>query len=69
MGIIIVAVLIAIISFIMALFSIKDLHFGSEMEKIFQRRKIKGSIVFYKDKITHYSSKSSSSSSSRMSEK
>ncbi len=72
MGIIAISGIILAISFILALRSMKDLKFGEELEKIFQRKKIKGTIVFFEDKVTHYepqSSKSSSPSSSVSSEK
>ncbi|MBP9816232.1 hypothetical protein KBD09_03305 [Candidatus Woesebacteria bacterium] len=72
MGIIAISCIILVISFILALRSMKDLKFGEELEKIFQRKKIKGTIVFFEDKVTHYdhqSSKSSSPSSSASSEK
>jgi len=43
-----------IIAFVMALLSMSDVHFADEVRKTIQKRKIKGSIVFFKDKITHY---------------
>ncbi len=61
---IVVSGIIFVISFGLALRSMKDLKFGDEIEKMFKQRKIKGSIVFFQDKVEHYSSKSSSSSSS-----
>jgi hypothetical protein len=67
MGIVATALIILVVSFILALRSMSDINFGDELEKFFQRRKIKGSIVFFDGKVEHYehhSSKSSSSSSS-----
>ncbi len=72
MGIIAISFVILVISFLFALRSMKDTSFGEELEKLFQRKKIKGSIVFFEDKVAHYqdqSSKSSSPSSSSISEK
>lgn len=72
MGIIAISLIILVISFLFALRSMKDTRFGEELEKLFQRKKIKGSIVFFEDKVEHYhhqSSKSSSPSSSSSSEK
>lgn len=54
---------IFVISFILALISMKDLGFGEEVRKFLKRRKIRGTIIFFKDKINHYSSKKSSYSS------
>ncbi|KXK10577.1 MAG: hypothetical protein UZ22_OP11002000681 [Microgenomates bacterium OLB23] len=50
MGIVGISVLILLISFVLALRSMKDVSFGDEVEKFFRRRKIKGSIVFLKTK-------------------
>lgn len=52
---------IFIISFIFALFSMRDLGFDKEIKKILTRKKIKGTVIFLKNKIIHYSSNSSSS--------
>ena len=57
-------VVLFIIAFIMAWRSMKDFHLPEEISKLINSRKIRGSIVFFKDKkVEHYSSKSSSSSS------
>lgn len=56
-------VIILFFSFILALLSMKDLGFADELRKILDRKKIRGTIVFFKNKIIHYSSKSSFSSS------
>jgi hypothetical protein len=45
------------ISFILALLSMKDLGFPDELKKILNRKKIKGAVVFFKNKIIHYQSK------------
>lgn len=45
----------------MALWSMRDFKMPDEIEKILMRRKIKGTIVFLKDKVKHYSSDSASS--------
>lgn len=72
-NILVISALILVISFLFALRSMTDLTFGEELEKFFQRKKIKGSIVFFEDKVTHYNhdhqSSNSSSVSSSISEK
>lgn len=52
---------ILVISFIMALWSMRDFKMPDEIQKLLMRRKIKGTIVFLKDKVKHYSSDSASS--------
>lgn len=52
-----------IIAFFLALKSTTDLDFGSTIENLIHRSKIKGSIVFFKDKVVHYTNHSSDSSS------
>lgn len=49
-----------ILSFIIALRSMKDLEIPEEIRRMIASRKIKGTILFLKNKITHYSSASSS---------
>ncbi len=57
-------IILLIASFILALRSMKDFHLPDEINQLLQANKIRGSIVFFKDKkVEHYSSKSSSSSS------
>jgi len=46
---------ILLISFLLAARSMKDIHFSKEIEKSLRKKKIKGAIVFFKDRITHYS--------------
>ena len=60
--IIIVVVTLVMVSFILAIFSMKDFHIPPEIAKILTMKKIRGTIVFFKDKVEHYSSSSSSSS-------
>lgn len=50
-----------IVSLILAARSMKDLDVPDEIRKMLMNRKIKGTILFMKDKVTHYSSTSSSS--------
>lgn len=53
-----------IISFLMAVTSMKDFSLPAEIKKVLKMKRIKGSIVFFKGKVEHYSSSSSSESSS-----
>lgn len=46
--------IIFLISLALAVRSMKDIHFPKEIEKNLRKKKIKGSIVFFKDRITHY---------------
>lgn len=55
---------IFIVSFLLALRSMKDLHTPHEVKQLMKSNKVKGSIMFFKNNIKHYSSVSSSSSSS-----
>ena len=50
------------LSLIMALFSMKDFQTPAEIARFIALRKIRGTIIFFKDKISHYSSSSSSTS-------
>ena len=54
MDISIVIAVILVISFLLALRSMKDLKFSDEIEKILHKKKIQGAIVFFKDKIQHF---------------
>lgn len=38
----------------MALFSMKDFKTASELKKLIKRRSLKGTILFFKNKIVHY---------------
>ena len=59
----IIITILFIVAFLIALKSTSELDFGSTIEQIIQRKKIKGTIVFFKDKVVHYSPQSSDSSS------
>lgn len=64
MDISIIAILF-IVSLILAVRSMKDLHIPQEIQRIINDKKYKGKIVFFKGKKTkHYSSSSSSFKSS-----
>lgn len=54
-------IIIIIVSFLLALRSMKDFSMPVEIERMLKNNKIKGTIVFFKNKIKHYSSSSSSS--------
>ena len=45
---------ILVISFIMALHSMKDFKMPTEIRKILPLKKIQGRIIFFKDKVEHY---------------
>jgi hypothetical protein len=53
-----------IISLIAAARSMKDFEVPSEVRSVMNSKQVKGTIVFFKNTITHYSSDSSSSSRS-----
>lgn len=44
----------------MAFYSMKDFETPKEIARMLSLRKLRGTIVFMKDKVTHYSSSSSS---------
>ncbi len=45
-----------VLSLVLAIFSMKDFNMPRELKKMLAGRKIKGSIVFFKDnKVKHYS--------------
>lgn len=56
-------ILLFVASFIFACFSMKDMEIPKEIIRLISMRKYKGSIVFFKGKVKHYSSDSSSKSS------
>ncbi len=60
---IIIFLVIAVISFLIALRSMKDFSIPQEIKRLLTNKKIKGTIIFFKNKTKHYSSSSSSSSS------
>ncbi len=50
---------ILIVSIALAFRSMKNLGIPKDVQRVFGTKGIKGAIVFFKDKIVHYSSKSS----------
>ena len=54
MKILLISGIILVIAFILALRSMKDFDFSQEIEKLLHQRKMKGTIVFFKDKIEHF---------------
>jgi len=54
--------LILLASILLALVSMRDFDVPKELKKRIKAKKIKGTIVFFKDKPRHYSSSSSASS-------
>jgi len=49
--------LILVLAFILALFSMKDFSVPGEITRIVQGKKLKGKIVFFKNKVIHYRAK------------
>lgn len=60
-----IILIIFLISFLLALFSLREMDFNKKVFEMVRRKKIKGSIIFSKNKIIHYSKFSSSSVSSK----
>lgn len=59
-----IIIFIFLISLILAVRSMKDIHIPEEIQRLIHNKKYKGRIVFFKGKKTkHYSSSSSSKSS------
>lgn len=56
--------IIFVISFILAIRSMSDFDIPKEIKYLLDSKRIKGTIVFFRDKIKHYSSTSSRSSGS-----
>lgn len=54
-------IFIFVLSLLLAFFSMKDMDVPNEIKKLLPMRKLKGSIVFFKNKVKHYSSSSESS--------
>ncbi|MCR4277162.1 MAG: hypothetical protein NUV87_03470 [Candidatus Roizmanbacteria bacterium] len=52
-------ILILIVSFILALSSMKDFNVPSEINHLIQGKKVRGKIVFFKNKVVHYRAKRS----------
>lgn len=63
-NLVLVISVIFILSFILSLLSMKDLDFADELKKVLEKEKIKGVLVFFRNKIIHYHRYSSSSESS-----
>jgi len=59
MTIIVTVLLIFIISIILAFRSMKDFNVPSEINRLIQGKKIRGKIVFFKNKVVHYRAKRS----------
>ncbi len=54
--VILIPIILLLISFMLALISMKDLTVPKEIQRMLEYRKIRGTIVFLKDKTTHYKS-------------
>lgn len=66
MNIIVISIVIFIISFLWALFSMKDMRFADELYVLLKKkRSMRGTILFFKNKIIHFHSSNSSFSSSK----
>lgn len=65
MSFITVVLILLIISFFLALHSLRDIDFGKKVFQMAQRKKIRGSIIISRKKVIHYSKLSSSSESSK----
>ncbi|NTU73367.1 hypothetical protein HGB07_04330 [Candidatus Roizmanbacteria bacterium] len=59
---ILIFILLIIVAFALALHSMKDLNVPPEIAKLIRSKKVRGTIVFFKNKVHHYSSSSTSSS-------
>jgi len=59
MSFLLIILTILVLSFILALFSMKDLGFAEELKRMLDRKKIRGTIVFFKNKIIHFHPKHS----------
>ncbi len=57
-------IILFVISFVWAVRSMGDVRVPKEISELIARRKVRGKIVFFKGKVKHYSSSSSSSSRS-----
>jgi len=61
--------IIFLISFLLAFWSMRDFDLPKEISNFINRSKIRGTIVFFKNKIIHYSSSSKSFSSEESKER
>ncbi len=50
---------ILLLAFVFALLSMKDFDVPNEINRLIQGKKVKGKIVFFKNKIVHYRAKRS----------
>ncbi|MFQ5452035.1 MAG: hypothetical protein ACE5DQ_00555 [Candidatus Paceibacterota bacterium] len=62
MNILVIILILFLASILLAARSMKDIVFERDVLQMLQKRKLKQVIVFFKDKVTHYSSNSSESS-------
>jgi len=62
MNIYLISILLFLVSFSLAIWSMRDFSIPTEISKLLKIKRLKGTIVFFRDKIEHYSSSSSSSS-------
>ncbi|MFA6081528.1 MAG: hypothetical protein WC741_03925 [Patescibacteria group bacterium] len=49
--------IIFVIAFILALRSMKDFNIPSEINRLVQGKKVRGKIIFFKNKVVHYRTK------------
>lgn len=52
-------VIILVLSFILALRSMKDFNIPAEINRLVQGKKVRGKIIFFKNKVVHYRTKHS----------
>ncbi len=52
--IILILIILIFVSLLLALLSMKDFTVPKEIQRMLEYRKIRGTIVFLKDKTTHY---------------
>jgi ABC-type transport system involved in multi-copper enzyme maturation permease subunit len=57
MSFLIIILIILIFSFILSFLSMRDLGFAEELKKILDRKRIRGTIIFFKNRIIHYHGK------------
>jgi len=50
-------IIILVLAFIVALTSMKDFNVPYEINRLIQGKKVKGKIIFFKNKIIHYHAK------------
>jgi len=52
-------IIIFIVAFVLALRSMKDFNVPAEINRLVQGKKVRGKIVFFKNKVVHYRAKRS----------